>query len=302
MKPKTITKQYILCPQCEKSEHSVQHLLDLSGDRTFGPWQCRECKHEFHGKIESGDIEITKIVEIKTRQMLSLLKFRDIYVVVDFYSDHENDRVDWYDYLFHSHQCPTNIMGHIQEVFDKDEKDPHGLFRFVAAIEDNELNRDNLEDVFKLEELFKFFDTDGSEAFTRWPQENKGVLEFIARERYGNTSPSSQLIPFDVRIEPNADDDTKVDIEFVNIQPVKFLKGTYSITTKEEADKILEYTKDTGLVKADPLKHMTPEQLENFEPISKEAIDKALEQGKEARDATEKMTDSRGIDPKIRFK
>ncbi len=276
MKPKTLVKQYILCPQCEKGEHCVQHLLDLAVDRSFGPWRCYKCKHEFYGEIKDGDVEITKIEKFKTRQMLSLLKFRDIYVVVDFYSDHEDDKPDWYDYLFHSHQCPTNIMGHIQEVFDKDERDPHGLFRFVAAVEDTESNREDLEEVFQLGDLFKFFNTDGKEAYTAWPQENKGVLEFIAKERYKELSSLSP--PLDVEVKQNADDKTKIDIE-ISEKPARFFTFRFK-----------DYHK--------PL----PSKEENFEPLSKETIDKVLKEGEKARDALEESSGSQGIDPKIKFK
>jgi len=178
-----ITKQFILCPYCGKSEHCIQHLLIKKESPSWGPWLCRECNHEFSFQFKDGEIFITKVEKRKAIPMLSLLKFRDLYVVVERFSKIE-DKEDWYDYLFHSHQCPTNIMGDVIEVFDKDEVDPHGLFRFIAALEDTEYNRSKLEEVFKKEDLFELFETDGSEAPTAWPEEDKGVLSFIAEARY----------------------------------------------------------------------------------------------------------------------
>lgn len=114
---------------------------------------------------------------------LSLLRLRDLFVVVESYGQHDADKQDWYDYTFHSHQCPENLMRNVVAVFCPTEgNDPHGVFRFIAAVDDNEENKAKLEtSVLTMEQLLSFFGTDGAEAPTVWPEHERGLLPQIAR-------------------------------------------------------------------------------------------------------------------------
>ena len=202
MRAETVRPVFIVCPHCGKSEHRVQHLYDTSKERgkevSFGPWQCDECQHEFSGTVlynpghvtDPCEVTITSIYPWIKVPKLSLLRFRDLYVVVDSYSDHKPGEKDspWYDFLFHSHQCPTNILRSVEEVFDDEGRDPHGVLRFVAAIDDTEENRKRLDAAPSKEKLFELFGTDGKDAPSDWPEVNKGVLPWLAeaqRERSG---------------------------------------------------------------------------------------------------------------------
>lgn len=199
MRAETIRPVFIVCPNCTKSEHRVQHLYETSKDRgaevSFGPWQCDKCQHEFKGTVlySPGSVHdpcvvtITDVYPWKKVPKLSLLRLRDLYLVVDSYGDYQPEEKDrfWYDFLFHSHQCPTNIFKSVVEVYDKDGFDPHGIMRFVAALDDTEENRKKLDGANTKEALFEMFQTDGQEARTWWPEKNKGVIPWIAELRRG---------------------------------------------------------------------------------------------------------------------
>lgn len=176
---------FILCPQCGQSRHEVEHLFERPDwSHRFGPWHCDKCDYLFWGEgTEDRRVEITRCERSPDTKMLCLLRLRDLLVVVEKYSKHAGQDDDGFDFLFHSHQCPTNIMHEAEEVFDEDGRDPHGIFRFIAAIEDTEENRKKLEALGSREDLLKLFNTDGTEAPTNWPAEDKGVLPFIAEGR-----------------------------------------------------------------------------------------------------------------------
>lgn len=175
----------LACPHCGKSSRPIQRLIDQraqqGADVSFGPWRCDECWHEFSGAVCDVGVHITEVRPCKERKMLSLLRFQGVLVVVDSYCDYSDDP-DWYDYLFHSHQCPTNIMHSAKEVFDEDGRDPHGLFRFIAAIPDTEEARKAL-DAMDIASLLALFHTDGTEAPTAWPAADGGVLPWLAEMR-----------------------------------------------------------------------------------------------------------------------
>lgn len=117
----------------------------------------------------------------KYQPKLALLRLRDLYVVVESYGQHDPEKQDWYDYTFHSHQCPENLMRHVVAVFCPSEgNDPHGVFRFIAAIDDTTENKNATNYTIHLAELFRLFGTDGSEAPTRWPESERGLIPMIA--------------------------------------------------------------------------------------------------------------------------
>ncbi|MDD5511500.1 MAG: hypothetical protein PHI12_11930 [Dehalococcoidales bacterium] len=134
-------------------------------------------------------IEITKIVESDREPIVCLFRFRDLYLVVKGYTRPKNYEHDWYDYLFHSHQCPGNIFRSVAAVYcPADGADPHGIIRFIAAVPDVEqkinefsFNPDKQDvNCDTLEGLFRYFCTDGTDAPTNWPEHQRGLLPFIA--------------------------------------------------------------------------------------------------------------------------
>lgn len=172
------TVRYLMCPACGSRMSSIDHL---SVGQTFGPWSCGalECRASVMGTVTADGADI--VVERQSDQhqpQFALLKFRDLYLVLlDKYG------VDRPDYFYHSHQCPTNLMAKVEHVFDAEGSDPHGVMRFVAHVPWSKDSADSLKAMGSLAELFAFFRTDGEPAPTDWPEENAGVLPFIAEAR-----------------------------------------------------------------------------------------------------------------------
>lgn len=182
MQSEILTKRFIRCPHCGGGEFTVEHLFNPEDvERLFGPWHCHKCNYEFFGATkQDGTVEITKLKPSASQPMLCLLRFRDLYLVVNRYArPKQDDREDWYDYLFHSHQCPGNILRSVEEVYDPAEgRDPHGQIRFIAAVPD--VGQNIGKECNTLEELFRYFRTDGAEAPTNWPVEQRGLIPFVA--------------------------------------------------------------------------------------------------------------------------
>jgi hypothetical protein len=181
MTPEVKTKRYFLCPNCGKEEMIIEHLFQGDGWRSFGPWRCQECDHEISGECHpNGTLRITKVQKAKNPPVLLLLRFRDQYMVICGYTKDE----DGYDFLVHSHQCPTHLMRSVLQIYDPEQgRDPHGIFRFVAAIDDTDKTRKELDECTSLESIFWLFNTDGDDAPTIWPESNGGVIPGLAAIR-----------------------------------------------------------------------------------------------------------------------
>lgn len=153
MKAKTVTREYILCPNCGKSEHQVDQV---EIGRTFGPWYCDEddCGRSWTGVRTSDGAELT-FVETNKRTVFIELRYCDdpkLKIVVSgmeflnsitlpgavgggttdpiVYPDH-------HEYYYNEHTCPTNYLG-VEEVRYGDDYDPHGVFEFVRVLTEEE--------------------------------------------------------------------------------------------------------------------------------------------------------------------
>jgi hypothetical protein len=179
----TFQHHYIRCPNCNQGEFRVTHLVEDRSPRSFGPWKCRVCNHSLSGVVKN-KVEITKIDPPVDEPQLCLMRFRDMFLVVDSYTKWQNGKSDWYDFLFHSHQCPTNMLRHVLELYDVEYgSDPHGTVRFVASIPDTEHNRKLLEGDLSIQQLFVLFATDGQDAPSQFPPENEGLIPWLAELR-----------------------------------------------------------------------------------------------------------------------
>lgn len=180
------TARYLVCPACGNRMSSIDHI---GIGRTFGPWQCGHvgCGATVSGTVTEDGADIT-IGRVENEPQFALLKFRDVYfVMLDKYGGKEDSA----DYFYHSHQCPTNLLGSVEHVFDAEGSDPHGMMRFVAQVPWSKDSAENLEHMGSLAELFAFFRTDGQPATTKWPEENAGVLPFIVEARRDDTKKRS---------------------------------------------------------------------------------------------------------------
>lgn len=193
------TKRFPIC-KCGMEYSSFEHLVEPGKERTFGPWKCesRGCNQQLRGTVKSDGEVVLELSDAPIEKRgWSLLFFRGLWMLYEssFF------RPEGDDYFFHSHQCPTNIMGSIKEVYCPEEgEDPHGLFRHVASIEDTLEVRQSLGiDPLprrpglpanasecanpSLAEVFRLFKTDGQPPPSQWPEENRGALPFIAELR-----------------------------------------------------------------------------------------------------------------------
>lgn len=181
-KAEIITKRFIRCPKCQKHEFQVEHLFAPRLPGSFGPWPCDQddCDAIIAGRVYSDQtIEITVTAREKSRG-LALLRLGHLFLVLE----EKYGRIENPDFFYHSHQCPTNLMRRVEEVFDPAHgRDPHGQLRYVAAIDDTQAARDRLDECGTLAEVLTLFKTDGQPAPSEWPQEDTGVLPMIAEWR-----------------------------------------------------------------------------------------------------------------------
>jgi hypothetical protein len=182
--PKIITKRFVVCPSCENYNHEIEHLFDASQSRQFGPWSCQteDCMTVVSGTIQpDGTVDLQTEVKQK-KNGFALLKLRDLYLVrKEPYGRVEPNHAD---YFYHSHQCPTNLLHHVVEVYGPSgECDQHGMIRYVAGIDDTPETRAALDANPSLRKVFELFGTDGELPPTDWPSEDEGVIPFVAELR-----------------------------------------------------------------------------------------------------------------------
>jgi hypothetical protein len=184
------TKRYVACPRegCG-GKFWVEHLLDgserfFSAGHKFGPWYCDEahCDVVMDGVITVEGIDVTWSKRDHKRG-IALLKFGDSFVTYEEHRLHDPKVDDSYDYFFHSHQCPGNLVRHCLDVYIGGMRDIHGQIRYVASVEDTPEVRKKLDGVNNLDELLAVFGTDGSLPPTMWPPENEGLIPWLAEMR-----------------------------------------------------------------------------------------------------------------------
>jgi hypothetical protein len=173
------TVRFIKCPKCGADR--LGSIDRLKPGTSFGPWSCQDlkCRFAIVGTVteDGADIEPAKTNEDPHRApRLTLLQFRDLYFV---HLNRYGGDPEVNDFFYHSHQCPTNLLRDIVDVFNVDGSDPHGVMRYVADIPWSQETEDSL-DGQTLETLFALFKTDGQPAPTEWPEDDRGMLPWIA--------------------------------------------------------------------------------------------------------------------------
>ena len=180
----TITKRYVVCPTCEQHHHDVEHLFEPGERKHFGPWSCRtdDCYTTVRGTcFPNGDVDAV-FEESPKKRGFALCKLRDLYLVLR----EPYGRIENPDYFYHSHQCPTNLLSRVVDVYaPSGEADVHGMIRYVAGIDETPETRDMLcehggVNSLSLRKVFELFGTDGEPGETDWPEVDHGVLPFIA--------------------------------------------------------------------------------------------------------------------------
>ncbi|MRT30868.1 hypothetical protein [Herbaspirillum sp. CAH-3] len=153
----THTKTFIRCPHCDGDEFPVDHILNGTWKRSFGPWYCDTCGGSFRGtKDDVGQIDLELLDERKV-QTLDLLvlqpQAKPVYFVLRGMR-FEGPKFDGYpdnkEFFYEEHSCPTNWLRNIQTLIHDDDDDPHGLIEFVRSIESTPelLERDDMREAF----------------------------------------------------------------------------------------------------------------------------------------------------------
>ncbi len=185
MKPNLKQRTFIVCPGCGVGEHDITRQIAAVHDNgdpgAFGWWLCPidECGTEIQGTAFSdGSADIEHRDNGRGPQGLALMTMGGRYFVIK----QKYGRVQNPDYFYHSHQCPTNLLRNVTDVFDPEHgKDPHGILRYVASIDRNAETARGLEDASSLAELLSLFKTDGQPAESQWwPEQDGGMLDFVA--------------------------------------------------------------------------------------------------------------------------
>lgn len=179
-----ISRRFVVCPGCgDDRRFGVEHLFDGT-ERRFGPWSCRgeDCLVDISGTVHpDGTIEVESKVNPARRRGFALLKLRDLYLVRK--ESYGRVAPENADYFYHSHQCPTNLLRDVVEVYGPSgEHDPHGLIRYVAGVDDTPTLREAIR-APSLRDVMKLFGTDGEPIQTGWPEADGGAIPWIAEMR-----------------------------------------------------------------------------------------------------------------------
>jgi len=170
MIPELQHTRYFLCPSCNQYKFEVEHLM--GNNTSFGPWYCEtdRCDCVVRGQVQDGKVTVEQSERDGNQySTLSLLKFRDIYLVVKHsVIGDQNGHIDHWDYFFHSHQCPSNLFRTVTHVFDNQESDPHGIVRFVASIPGTDTNHSKIDETYTTNDLLVLFKTNGELPPSEW--------------------------------------------------------------------------------------------------------------------------------------
>lgn len=185
VKAEITTKRFVTCPGCKKYLHCVDHLFDGT-EHSFKGWPCRGegCRTAISGTVHA-DGTITRSMRDTRPHSFLLLKLRDLYLVSKEMLEYDAaDDTD--DYFYHSHQCPTNLLGDVVAVYGPcGEPDQHGMIRYVARIEDTSETRKIFEGggSLSLRLLLDLFGTDGEPIASNYPEANEGLIPWLAEMR-----------------------------------------------------------------------------------------------------------------------
>lgn len=160
---KTITKEFIMCPECGKGEFSISHL----GDNCVGagPWYCDECGFGINLEIKDKTV---RVWEAKSRKIdtLNLLRKDDLWLVVNgmrFKGLHYRDEMSSTElyavkrYYYEEGTCPTNYFNDTIEIFKGNYKDPHGIFDFISCIDATPEVLKKIEDSAEFKDISSLF-------------------------------------------------------------------------------------------------------------------------------------------------
>ncbi len=137
-------KNWIICPTCDNTVATIDHLLTNKYSGSFGPWYCNSCGIGVCGEVKEGILISTRsnLSSIK-KDVLVLLKhyeIDDLFIVVKgmcFGNKQEEEQN--LAYYYNEHTCPVNYLG-VDKIIYKGDSDVHGLFEYVKHVDYIELD------------------------------------------------------------------------------------------------------------------------------------------------------------------
>jgi hypothetical protein len=143
----TVTKRYAICPHCEQvSGCQVDHLYQYIAqgkEVNYTDWDCHECGLPMDIRAVDGELVITKntnrtwdLVELVTKdgQRLRLLLDQKRWEKQGAPED-PDEVFHNKEYWYNEGTCPTNWTGSIETMILEDDTDPHGVFHFIATVD-----------------------------------------------------------------------------------------------------------------------------------------------------------------------
>lgn len=137
-------QKFFSCPACGEAEaFSYGHLVEKAAtggqEYSWGSWYCDECGAGVRGAVQvdgTTTVELTGEKNIETRVLLKLDSSSPIFLIVRGHWRPEPGATanDGDEYFFNEHTCPTNYLKDVIAIFEGDDSDPHGLFKYVAAV------------------------------------------------------------------------------------------------------------------------------------------------------------------------
>jgi len=132
MIPVVETKNYAVCPCCEKQTSSIDHLLNTDISTS---WYCDSCGERYRIIFKKSGEVFTQAIGERVNKNIVLLKNGNVGLVVEgmSFSDAESN----HEYYYNEHTCPTNYMKNVLAVIDLEhnDSDPHGIFEYVATLD-----------------------------------------------------------------------------------------------------------------------------------------------------------------------
>lgn len=132
MKPLVQTKNYAICPCCEKPDSTIDHLLNTD---TSTSWYCDNCGERYSISFKKTGEVFTQATGERVNKNIVLLKNGNVGLVVEgmSFSGAESNQ----EYYYNEHTCPTNYMKNVLAVIDLEhnDSDPHGIFEYVKTLD-----------------------------------------------------------------------------------------------------------------------------------------------------------------------
>jgi hypothetical protein len=145
MSIRTVTSQHAVCPHCDATGGSIDHLLPMHPGLLAGPWYCDTCGGAYSIRVTAiGAVTVEKSPgrKIETRDVLILPpQDKPVYFVVSGmrfegapWQRPDDDPKEQKRYFYEEHSCPVNWLKPEVVWYDGDS-DPHGVIEYVATVD-----------------------------------------------------------------------------------------------------------------------------------------------------------------------